>query len=83
MGKDTCDETHKNTVAIRELTIIATQTSKDIDKLVNKMDDIPEVRIVSLEKRLFKIEKHNVKVITSLVGLLLTVVGSLIYKYMM
>jgi len=45
-----------NAVAISRLTIIAEKTSKDVDKLITHLDNIPAVRIVSLEKRISKVE---------------------------
>ena len=40
-----------NAQAIGELTVIAKQTSKDVDKLITHLDSLPTARIVSLEKR--------------------------------
>lgn len=48
--------TQENTLAIRELTVIATQTSQDVDRLITHLDKVPVVRIVSLEKRMKDIE---------------------------
>ena len=45
-----------NAKAIGQLTIIAKQTSKDVDKLITHLDTVPLTRIVSTEKRLTRIE---------------------------
>ncbi len=50
-------ETQSNTVAIAELTQIAKQTSKDVDKLIQHWTDVPEVRVISLEKRMKDVEE--------------------------
>ena len=49
--------TIENAHAIGELTVIAKQTSKDVDKLINHLDMVPAVRIVSIEKRTGKLEE--------------------------
>ncbi len=48
--------TINNAKAIGELTIIAKQTSKDVDKLITHLDAIPATRIIATEKRLQAIE---------------------------
>ena len=48
-----------NAKAIGELTIIAKQTSKDVDKLITHLDTVPTTRIVSLEKRVSKTEESS------------------------
>ena len=46
-----------NAKAIGELTLIAKQTSKDVDKLITHLDNAPLSRTVSLEKRVGKVEE--------------------------
>ncbi len=75
------EQTQSNSVAISELTIIAKQTSKDVDKLVRKIDEIPEVRIIALEKRVGKVEidcsKRSWLAFTTILGM----VGALLYHF--
>jgi predicted PurR-regulated permease PerM len=54
-----------NAKAIAELTIIARQTSKDVDKLINHLDTVPATRIISMEKRLKFLEDKSEKMVSS------------------
>ena len=59
----TNEEIEKTTIDnarnIGELTVIAKQTSKDVDKLITHLDSLPTARIVSIEKRMGNVEEAN------------------------
>ncbi len=72
--------TIENARAIGELTVIAKQTSKDVDKLITHLDTVPLSRIVSMEKRVAKTEESVKSFISGSVvrwgiGGLITMIG--------
>ncbi len=75
------NETQANTVAIAELTLIAKQTSKDVDKLINHWQEVPEVRIISLEKRMKDLEVACGKRSWIAFTTMSTILGVFLYKH--
>ena len=75
------NETQANTVAIAELTQIAKQTSKDVDKLIQHWTDVPEVRVESLEERMGNLEIACNKRSWFAFSTMLTLLGLFAYQF--
>jgi hypothetical protein len=57
--------TIENAKAIGELTTIAKQTSKDVDRLITHLNAMPTSRIVSIEDRLNEVEETHKRFMAS------------------
>ena len=81
------DEIERTTIgnaqAIGELTVIAKQTSKDVDKLITHLDSLPTARIVSLEKRAKDIEeKIETFIASAIIKWVMGAVATLLLAYL-
>lgn len=72
----------KNAESIAALTVIASNTSQDVDKLVKHMDDaLPlHAKVSNLERRTGILESRWWKVISAGIALMLVIIGDLLVQ---
>ena len=74
-------ETQQNTIAIAEVAILLKQLTKDVDKVVLHLEEVPVVRVISLEKRISIIEQACNKRSWLAFTTMMTILGLFMYKH--
>ena len=74
-------ETQQNTIAIAEVAILLKQLTKDVDKVVLHLEEVPVVRVISLEKRISIIERACAKRSWLAFTTMMTILGLFMYKH--
>ena len=74
-------ETQQNTIAIAEIAILLKQLTKDVDKVVLHLEEVPVVRVIALEKRMSLLEQACTKRSWLAFTTMMSILGLFMYKH--
>ena len=75
------EATQENTIAIGKVLGMVEHLTKDVDKIIHVIELVPVVRVVSIEKRMAKLESACNKRSWFAFSTMLTILGIFAYKH--